>query len=164
MNSSININVYKYYTQLYKLLKKYQNKEIVFFCVGNYKIWYDSFSSELSSELKKLNLKVFIYGGQDFPILPDTLSCCMQWIENKHPNACVVVVDNLLTIDASNCGDLIISERKTNMAGLTKNLAFGNVSVLLKTYPYEDCYSFLKKQRQTVLHLTKAIKLCQKII
>lgn len=159
MSNFINIDVHKYYFQLSKFLSKYRNKEVVFFCVGNYKIWYDSFASAVGSMLKAINIKCFIYGGKDYPILPDVLTNYMAWVENNHPNACIIVVDNLLTFSQDDCGELIISQRKTNVAGLVNKLSFGDISVLLKTNPYNNYVDFLEKQQQVVANLAKALEM-----
>lgn len=159
MNNFVNIDVYKYYYQLSKILCNYKNKEVVFFCVGNYKIWYDSFASCVCLGLKKIGVNGFIYGGKDFPILPDSLTDYMNWVENSHPNACVIVVDNLLTFNKDDCGKLIISQRKTNLAGLVNKLSFGDVSVLLTTYPYENYKEFIQKQQQITDNLIKALEI-----
>ena len=134
MNNLININTFKYYYQFEKLLNIYQNKELVFFCAGNYKVWYDCFASEVANVLKELKIKCFIYGGNQFSILPENLSDYIHFVQNKHPNACVIVVDNLLTFDQSECGQIIVSDRSTNISAMCKNIAFGNISLLLKNF------------------------------
>ncbi len=150
MSNLFNINFYKYYIKLSKLLKHYNYKEIVFFCVGNYKVWYDSFASLFCKEVKNTNTRCFIYGGKDFPILPDNLTCYIEFVKQKHPNACVIVVDNLLTLEPTESEELIINNRSTNIAGLATNLTFGNISVLYKTYPYQNSDIFLEKQYKQI--------------
>lgn len=150
MNNLINFNFQKYYLALSKLLKKYKYKEIVFFCVGNYKVWYDSFASIFTSEIKKISTRSFVYGGKDFPIVPDNLSYYMDFVRCKHPSACVIVVDNLLTLQPTECEEVVIKNRTTNIAGLNSCLTFGDISVLYKTFPYQNSNIFLEKQYKQV--------------
>ncbi len=162
MNNLINIDVYKYYNKFLQLSNKYNNKEVVFFCAGNCKVWYDSFASCFASRLREIGIDCYIYGGKDFPIVPETINEYISWVEKKHPSACVFVVDNLLTFDVQDCGKLIISERKTNIAGLSQNLLFGDISILLTTNPRENCYRFLENQQIIVEDLIDSIKLLKK--
>lgn len=162
MDNLINIDAYRYYYQLSKILNNYKNKEVVFFCVGNYKVWYDSFASNVGSMLKTLNINSFVYGGKDFPILPDVLTTYMSWVESRHPNACIIVVDNLLTFCQNSCGELVIAQRKTNISGLTSKLLFGDVSVLFRTCPYENYENVLAKQQRVINNLAKALEMLKK--
>ena len=146
MNNTFNFEYYKYYNTLSNLLNKHKYKEIVFFCVGNYKVWYDSFASVFSSEIKTTTTKCFVYGGKEFPIVPNNLISYIDFVKQKHPYACVIVVDNLLTLQPIDCEELIINNRSTNIAGITSNLTFGNISILYKTYPYQNSSVFLEKQ------------------
>ena len=158
MNKVIAIDQYIYYKDLKQLLSLYNNKEIVFFCVGNYKVWYDSFASELASSLRELSFKAYIYGGKNFPIVPDNLSAYIDFVNAKHPYACIIVVDNLLTFSNKDCGNVIIRNRASNIAYFSQNLAFGHISLLLKTYPYNNSYNFLNKQSQIVKKLVLAFE------
>lgn len=164
MNNLINIECYKYYSQLYRLILPQKHKEWVFFCAGNYKIWFDCFASAVGERLRKENIRCFVYGGKDFPILPDNLSEFVDFVQNKHPNALVIVVDNLLTYNQEECGQVVIHNRSTNIAGAITNVCFGDISVLLKTYPRQHCYLFLQQQNLIVNNLISAINLINKNI
>ncbi len=147
----INMQHYKsyiYYKQLSDILQNYKNKEIVFFCAGNYKIWFDCFAP-LVGELLRLipNNNCFVYGGTKFPITAENITEYMDFINAKHPNACIIVIDNCITLDASESGKVIINPRTTKVAGLTNNRMFGDISILLKTYTKQDSYYFLKTQQ-----------------
>lgn len=159
MTNSLNIDIYNRYNQLSKLLTFYNNKEVVFFCVGNYKVWFDCFASSLAIKLKTIAIRSFIYGGKDFPITPDNLCEYMDFVNKKHPKACIIVIDNLLTFSEDECGQLVINNRSTNLAYFSKNVTFGNISILLKTYPYKNSYDFLHKQSKIVDDIVDMFKL-----
>lgn len=141
-----NYMAYKYYNRLLDILKDYQNKEIIFFCVGNYKIWFDCFAPLFAEILRTKTNSVYIFGGVNYPITPENLVEYMDFIKDKYPAACVIVVDNCITLDPNCSGEVVINKRSTIPAGLINSRAFGDVSILLKTYPKEDCYTFLHKQ------------------
>ena len=159
MENAININKYLYYTQLATKLSLYRQQEIVLFCAGNYKIYYDSFASMMAERLKAINISCFIYGGINHPILPFNLEEYINFIKLKHPRACIIVFDNVLTERAEECGDLIISDRSSQIAYYSKNLSFGNISILFKTYLKTSFSELLKKQVEIVYILEKIFKL-----
>ena len=147
---------FQYYSQIMKLLEEYKHKEIVLFCVGNYKIWFDSFASAVAAAAKQENINAFVYGGKDYPIVPDNLPEYIDFVKNKHPKAAIIVVDNILTTNQQYCGKLIISKRATEVSSLYAPLLFGNISVLLNTNPYINPELFLEKQSFVV----ECIKQC----
>lgn len=139
---------YKYYNKLKTLLDDYKNREIVFFCVGNYKIWFDCFAPLIAELLRCTPCKCFIYGGVSYSITPQNLTEYMDFVTKKHPYACVVVVDNCITLNPNESGSLVIDARSTVPAAFSNNIGFGNISVLLKTYPKQNSYCFLQQQQQ----------------
>lgn len=130
-------NLNKQFKSLIDMMKLSSNKEIVFFCAGNYKIWYDDFAPLFAEELKKNNVKTFVYGGKDYSITASNIIEYMNFIENKHPNAFIIVVDNLLTFDKSQSGEVVIDKIKRIPAGLTSSRQFGNFFILFKVFPYK---------------------------
>lgn len=148
--------------QLAGLLQQYFGKEIVLFCVGNAKIWYDCFAPLLAEMLRMDNANNFyIYGGINFCITAENIEMYINFVKAKHPSACVIVVDNCLTLDESECGTIKISKRSTNIAGLAGGYLFGDISIMLATCPTANCFGFLKMlQRilpQVVLGIEQAI-------
>lgn len=147
------------------LLCQNTSQEVVIFCVGNPKIWYDCFAPFLA-ELLRLNssIKSYIYGGINFAITSENIQLYMDFIKSKHPAACIIVVDNCLTIDPDECGDVVITKRATNVAGLAGDYLFGDISVMLKTNPQDNCYIFLKKMQslipQVALGISQALDKC----
>lgn len=152
-----NINNYmnqQKYNELLNIIKEFPNKEIVFFCVGNYKIWYDSFAPILSSIIKQIPYnKCFVYGGLDNAITPENLFEYMDFVKEKHPSACVIVVDNCLTSDINERGSLVISKRACKVAAYVNDRLFGDISVLLKTYINDNAIEFLNMQNQIIKNL-----------
>lgn len=124
---------------LEQILITNKQKEIVFFCVGNHKVWYDCFGPTLAEKLRKENVSFFIYGGESCPILPDNLTSYMNFVEVKHPNALVVVVDSCLLTDFEKPNSLSISMCKTKPAYFFGEIpSFGNVSILFKMSPWKN--------------------------
>lgn len=150
-----NLKAFNLYKNLKTLLYKYRYKEKVFLCVGNYKIWYDCFSCELEKMIKVTGIKAYVYGGMNFPILKHNIDQYAKFIKIKHPNACVIVVDNILTNNTQYCGELVIKEESTNIAALTAAYRVGDISVLLYTNTGVDGYAFLDYQKKIVYVLAK---------
>lgn len=145
-----NLKAFKLYNNLKTLLYKYRYKEKVFLCVGNYKIWYDCFACKLGQAIKNLGVNAYVYGGTEFPILKHNVDQYTKFIKSKHPNACVIVIDNILTNNTQYCGKLEIKEESTNIAALTSGYRVGDISVLLYTNTGVDGYVFLDYQRKIV--------------
>ncbi|MBQ8468386.1 MAG: DUF1256 domain-containing protein [Clostridia bacterium] len=142
---------------LNKFLLKEKNKEIVFFCVGNHKIWYDNFSSILSERLKQKNKKFFIYGGKQFPIVPDNLVDFMNFVEKKHSSAKIVLIDNCRTFSRSESGILVSKRVATVAAGYVNKKSFGDYSILLKVDITENPNEFLAKQEFVINKIVNAL-------
>ena len=102
----------KQFNKLLTTMKHVKHKEIVFFCAGNYKIWYDDFSSVFAEKLKSIGLRCFIYGGKGHSITACNIVSYMDFINQKHPGAYIIVVDNLLTTNAAETGELVIDDVK----------------------------------------------------
>lgn len=106
-------------------------KELVFFCVGNYKIWYDSFGPLFAEELRKYPVSAFIYGGVNYPIAPDNLTEYIRFVEQKHSCATIIVVDSRLAVDMREHMSLSIEKRSSTIGGYANSLSFGDYSILL---------------------------------
>ena len=162
MNKYLN-NSYEYFNKLADCIKNYKYKEVVFFCVGNSKVWYDCFAPLLADKLREKALKnAFIYGGKQFSITPTNLIEYIDFIKRIHSNACIIVVDNLLTFNSDDCGLIDIFNRSTNISGLYNKCLFGDISILLKTYPYNNI-GFLDIQNRIIEQITNIITIVLKI-
>ena len=147
----VNLLEYRIENQLQSLQLNNLNKEIVFFCVGNHKIWYDSFGPLFAEQLRKKNINCFVYGGTSLPILADNLVEYMDFVIEKHPGACVFVVDNCLS-DKSTF-DVTIKRNKVIPAALMNNIGFGDYSILLLTNHYSSYKKYLNFQNQVIITL-----------
>jgi putative sporulation protein YyaC len=157
--------------QIEEIFRFANKKEIVFVCVGNYKVWFDCFSSIIATYLRQnKNNKYFVYGGSDFPIIADNLCTFMDFIARVHPSAFVIVVDNCLTLNKSQNCTLEIKNSPAVPAGFVSNKSFGNASILLKTYIFDSPLTFLHKQNDVINILLEIIEnglknclICQKV-
>jgi len=61
-NINIAQNNYNLYKSLEKMIKKAGKREIIFLCVGNPKIWFDSFGPIVGSVLKHLKIEKLFMG------------------------------------------------------------------------------------------------------
>ena len=113
----VNLLEYKIDEQFKNTFFNFQNKEIVLFCVGNYKIWYDSFGPTFAEMARKNNIHCFIYGGEQTSIVSDNLLDYMKFVESKHPSATIVIVDNCLTSTTSNLYDIEIKRNEEKSKG-----------------------------------------------
>lgn len=131
----INIIDYQVTKQFDNMKDINQNNEVVLFCAGNPKIWYDSFGPWFADEFRKYCCRVFVYGGVNFAIVPDNLNTFVDFVNLKHPKATVIVVDSRYAINKTEHMCLTIQKRSSHIAGLSNNLAFGDYSILLSCYP-----------------------------
>ncbi len=93
-------NNYNYYRNFEKLYRISQEREVVFLCLGNPKIWYDCFGPMFGNLLRYLNLDKFIYGNVDAPITAKNIEHYVELIYKFHINPYIVVVDATLSKNA----------------------------------------------------------------
>ena len=120
---------YNLYNSLSHLSKIKKEKEIVFLCVGNPKIWFDSFGPIIGSVLKNLNIKKYIYGNTRYPIVASNLKMFVDMIYRFHVNPYIIVFDNAI----SNClvPTLKIKEGPVNCAVLSdESIEVGDLSII----------------------------------
>jgi len=155
----INLLDYKIKNQFDAVCNGKTNKELVLFCVGNSKIWYDGFGPRFADEARKLGLNCFVYGGSEFSIIPENLLDYMDFVERKHPSAIVVVVDNCLNVSHQHKFDIEIKKTAAVPAGLINKKSFGNISILLKTSPLLDYVSYFKFEQCVIQKLIKKLQM-----
>lgn len=97
INLLIAQNNYNIYRSCESIIENSKGREIVFLCVGNPKIWFDSFGPMMGSLLKQLNLEKFIYGNVDAPIASNNLESYIELIYKFHINPYIVVIDSSLS-------------------------------------------------------------------
>ena len=121
---------YNILSKIEKLKEISKKQEVVFLCVGNPKIWFDSFGPMMGSLLKYLNLEKFIYGNLKSPIKAENLEQYVNMIYRFHINPFVVVIDSAIS-KASNI-QLKIKEGAIKCACLSDNpLEVGDMSIML---------------------------------
>ena len=107
-----------------------KNREVVFLCVGNSKIWFDSFGPMIGSLLMYLNIDKFIYGNLKKNIKGDNIEEYIDMIYRFHHNPYIVVFDSAI----SNREEvyLKIREGSTRCASFSSSpVDVGDLSVLL---------------------------------
>ena len=158
MNNKLNDKTKEYIIKLKDCLKVYKNKEVVLFCVGNYKVWFDCFGPTVAETLRRNNINCFIYGGFIFNVCAININEYMCFIKQKHPDACIIIVDNCISLKPYQNTEVVISKNKTIPACFTNMQPFGDISILLKTHIYSDPFIFLEKQNEIVFNICESIK------
>jgi len=143
---------YIIYEKLEQIKKHSTNNELIFLCVGNSKIWYDSFGPMVGSVLKALNFKHYIYGNNKFNINSDNLNDYVNLIYTFHNNPCIIVIDSC--ISNTNQPHIKIEKGSIICASLSKNsMDIGNFNIkfcinkeiLLKNEIYNVMIKEIKK-------------------
>ena len=158
----MNIVDYQIESQIFKLQKyvlENRYKEIVFVCVGNYKIWYDSFAPQFAESLRESNINCYVYGGKN-SIVPDNLIDYMTFIETKHARALIIVVDSCLVTDDRNSCCFFVKKSPMVPAGYTNTKSFGDISILFGVTRKENKFKYLETQKQTIKYLINRIGQC----
>lgn len=140
------------------IFEQIYSKEIVVFCAGNHKVWYDSFGPLLAEKLRELNIDCFVYGGVNNTIMPDNLIEFMNFVEKKHPYAKVFVVDNCLAVSNADHLSLKIKNASTLPAFLSNDKLFGNYSILLNVDPGADSCDYLERQAIVIDAIAKKLQ------
>ena len=81
------------------LSKKCKEMNVVFLCLGNPKIWYDSYGPIMGSLLKLTDLECFIYGNIKSPITAKNIKEYVKNIYSFHNNPYIVVFDTEFSND-----------------------------------------------------------------
>ena len=120
------------------------SREIVFLCVGNSKIWYDSFGPMIGSLFQHLGLHDFVYGNMRSNINKDNLQEYRDIIYRYHNNPYVIVVDNALSV--ADEFSIKIVDGETKCAAMSDNqFCVGDLSILCLTPKNKiknSCYYF----------------------
>ena len=117
----------------YQTLKKIKNecgkRTIIFLCVGNSKIWYDSFGPVIGSLLKMLNCGYYVYGNTQSNITAKNIKDYIEMIYKFHENPYIIVFDNAIS-NESNPTLKIIKGQTTCAAMSDDNIKVGNLSII----------------------------------
>lgn len=158
----MNIVNYQIESQFFNLQKAIcfnKGKEIVFVCVGNYKIWYDSFAPCFAETLRKTNINCYVYGGEN-SIVPDNLLEYMSFIERVHAGALIIVVDNCIVDGVGDGCNMYIKSRPVIPAEMIQNNAFGDISIIYSVCRKGDRQYYLKSQKFAIEYLVNKIESC----
>ena len=155
----VNLLEYKIEKQFDEVFNKSINKEIVLFCVGNYKIWYDSFGPLFAEVARKNNINCFIYGGSANPIMPDNLLEYMQFVEQKHPSALIILIDNCLSAEKKEMLDIKIKSVPSVPAGFVHSKKFGDISILLILSLETNFQKYKKYQDKTISIIVQKLQI-----
>lgn len=133
----------------YILYKKKQEKyfsEMVFLCIGTDKVIGDSVGPLVGTKLKELLNKynffnINIYGSLDKTINYSNIIREVKNIEEKHKNACIIVVDAALS-KKENIGKIFVASGKTLLGkSLNKSkIEIGDISIKIvvgRNYKFE---------------------------
>jgi len=128
-----NINMIENQIKSLKLFEdflKLNKNNIVFVCVGNSDVWYDSFGPIVGSLLININkFPYFVYGNMNKNIKLTNLNHYINWIKKKHFNKKIVVIDAALS--KFNREDIVFRQGKVKCAYFNKeSKPFGDFSIL----------------------------------
>lgn len=149
---------------LFQEKKKRGYLEIVFLCIGTDRIIGDSFGPLVGTKLEELleNYNIFninIYGTLKQNICYTNVLETLKMIKDKHPNACIVVIDAALSTE-ERIGKIFVKQGKMELGkGLNKSkIEVGDISikaVVGKNYKFPK-YNFSSLQN---ISLNAVIKL-----
>lgn len=115
-----NYNIFKAFDEARKT-----DREVIFLCVGNGKIWFDSFGPMMGSLLKRCQLKKFIYGNLQYSIKGSNIKEFIEMIAKFHINPFIIVFDSCLS---KSCG-LTIKKGPLLCSFLSEGVEVGDLSV-----------------------------------
>lgn len=130
MNNNLYLTVYENYLifdKIFKLSKISKEKQLIFLCVGNSKIWFDSFGPIVGSILKLFDLGYYIYGNTKSNITSNNLNSYIEMIYRFHNNPYIVVFDN--AISKTQKPMLKIKEEPIYCSVLKNSVLVGDMSV-----------------------------------
>ena len=133
----------------FNMFKSFENwvkeniDDIVFLCVGNSEVWYDSFGPIVGSLLtNKFNIPYYVYGNMKKDIRQSNLNLYIDWIKSKHMKSKILLFDSALTKN-SYTDKLIFKHGSTKCAFYDKNSKeVGDFSVLCPISEDETKCSF----------------------
>ncbi len=144
-----NFNMFRLFEKAKKISKE---REVVFLCVGNSKIWFDSFGPLMGSLLKCFDLNKFIYGNIRANIKPCNLKEYVDLIYKFHASPYIIVFDSALS--NTNSG-ICVREGSIVCASLSsEKVEVGDLSV---TYNITREVAASPKNYHDMLHAVKQV-------
>ena len=74
-----------------------QNRDVVFLCVGNSKVWYDSFGPMIGTFLQYVGVSNYVYGNLKSNVNNNNIQKYVENIYKFHYNPFIVVFDNAIS-------------------------------------------------------------------
>ena len=120
---------YKIYENVKDLKEISKKTTLIFLCVGNSKIWYDSFGPIFGSLLKLLNFNYYIYGNLKSNINANNIEDYIDMIYKFHEKPFIIVIDN--AISNEEIPKIKIINGSINCAVFSKkNILVGDMGIL----------------------------------
>ena len=146
------IENYNIYQQLEFLKKQAAQREVVFLCVGNSKVWFDSFGPLVGSFLQYLEFPKYIYGNLKTSITKSNVEKYIDMIYKFHINPFIVVIDS--AISNTLVPKIKIKKGQTTVACMSDNpVMVGDYSILFclnkkqmkDSFYYKNLFTCVKK-------------------
>ncbi|MBR2909561.1 MAG: DUF1256 domain-containing protein [Clostridia bacterium] len=129
-----------------------QESEIVFLCIGNPKVWYDSFGPMFGSFLKSINIKTFVYGDIDNPITINNIDMYISAVKKFHVKPFIIVID--VSLSNGGCNGVKIVNSGLNIGFLSnKSIYVGDMAI---TYVF-DAKNIKKENRKNMIVKIKEV-------
>lgn len=139
---------------------KKENRSIVFLCVGNSKVWFDSFGPFVGSFLQMCGIEYFVYGNIRSNVLIDNIDEFIEMIYRFHVNPFIIVVDS--SVYDGDEFDLLVKQEKTICGAFSKNpIEVGDLKIACLIPSCEisnsDGYSKMLKQMRRICLFLKYV-------
>ena len=155
---------------IYKEKIKNNCLDIVFLCIGTDRIVGDSFGPLVGTKLKELleqyNIyNINVYGTLKQNICYTNIKEYLKMINERHPNACVIVIDAALS-EEKNIGKVFVENRKMFIGnGLNKSkIEVGDISikaVVGRNYKFSK-YNFVSLKNSSLNMVIKLSEIVSK--
>lgn len=124
---------------------KNQKRNVVFLCVGNSSVWFDSFGPIVGSFLQTRGVDNFVYGNVRSNILMKNICEYVDMIHKFHVNPYIIVVDSSVS-DVSSF-ELLVKEESTICGAFSENpCQIGDLKIACLV-PSKDVFSDKNKNR-----------------
>lgn len=134
-----------------------KDREVIFLCVGNSKIWFDSFGPLIGSLLQMIDIEKYVYGNIKSSIVSSNLEEYIDMIYKFHVKPYIVVIDNAISNVSKPC--LKIKEGSVKCACLSRAIEVGDMSIIYSLNPnhIKDSSNY-KDMLSSVKNLARMIK------
>ena len=131
--------------RLFECFCRKNKNNIVFLCVGNSHVWYDSFGPIVGSLLQnKYNIQSFVYGNCENNITRSNLFDYIEFVKRKHFNKKIIVLDSAISDDFS-LESVVFRKGEVVCAYYNNNVGAGHYGVLCPVVTKEQACCNLKK-------------------